>query len=70
MVTGYNLTGFVTTGFGDSERRAAGPFLTIRLKFDEESLVGLSRSLTRRPGTDRRPTDAGSGPVSQPTPSE
>ena len=55
MVTGYNLTGFTTSGFSDTERRAAGPFLTIRFKFDEETITGLSRWWSR---------------ASQPTPSE
>lgn len=49
LVGGYNVTGFGETGFGDGERRNAGPFLTARFKFDEETLVGLSRRLSAAP---------------------
>ncbi|HEY3174337.1 MAG TPA: hypothetical protein VGK94_01110 [Candidatus Polarisedimenticolia bacterium] len=43
VVGGYNVTGFTESGFGDSDRRAAGPFLSVRFKFDEETLAGLSK---------------------------
>jgi hypothetical protein len=46
IVGGYNMTGFSESGFGDSDRRAAGPFLSVRFKFDEETLGGL---LKRQP---------------------
>jgi len=45
VVAGYNFTGFEADGFGDQDRRSAGPFLSLRFKFDEESLIGLSRKL-------------------------
>ena len=56
MVAGYNVTGFSTVGFGDTDRRTAGPFLTLRFKFDEESLIGLSRGLQARRGEEFKRT--------------
>jgi len=47
LVGGFNVTGISTSGFADSERREAGPFFTMRFKFDESTLLGLARALPR-----------------------
>ncbi|HET9482214.1 MAG TPA: hypothetical protein VFP98_10710, partial [Candidatus Polarisedimenticolia bacterium] len=54
FVGGFNVTGFAEPGFGDSDRRAAGPFLTVRFKFDEESLVGLAGRFSSTPNAGRK----------------
>lgn len=43
LVGGYNITGFEESGFGDNDRRSIGPFFSVRFKFDEETIVGLTR---------------------------
>jgi hypothetical protein len=48
LVAGYNVSGFSAAGFADAERREAGPFLTMRFKFDEQTLLGFAQS-TQRP---------------------
>lgn len=40
-VAGYNITGFSDEKFPDGDRRAQGPFLSLRFKFDESLFAGL-----------------------------
>jgi hypothetical protein len=47
IVGGYNVAGFSESGFGDSDRRAAGPFLSVRFKFDRD--WGLLKRQPQRP---------------------
>ena len=49
VVGGYNLTGFSQKGFGDADKRETGPFLSVRFKFDEESLAGISQAFRPNP---------------------
>lgn len=42
FVGGYNVTGFSDQRFPDGERRAQGPFVTLRFKFDETLFGGLT----------------------------
>jgi hypothetical protein len=42
FVGGYNVTGFSDQRFPDGERRAQGPFVTLRFKFDETLFGGLN----------------------------
>ncbi len=42
VVGGYNVTGFSDRRFPDGERRSQGPFLSLRFKFDESLLGGLT----------------------------
>ncbi|HET6372263.1 MAG TPA: hypothetical protein VFG76_03085, partial [Candidatus Polarisedimenticolia bacterium] len=46
VIGGYNLTGFKENGFGDTDRRSAGPFLSVRFKFDEETVLGLAKKMS------------------------
>jgi hypothetical protein len=41
LVAGYNVSGFSDTRFPDGEKRAKGPFISLRFKFDESLLAGL-----------------------------
>lgn len=41
LVAGYNVTGFSDERFPDGERRARGPFVSLRFKFDESLFAGL-----------------------------
>src|SRR5262249_718038 len=54
LVGGYNVTGFSEAGFGDSDQRSAGPFLTVRFKFDEDTFVGLGQELRKRDPVEER----------------
>ncbi|HKY32057.1 MAG TPA: hypothetical protein VJV23_05925 [Candidatus Polarisedimenticolia bacterium] len=47
-VGGYNLTGFDDKGFLDADRRAGGPFFTLRFKFDEGTVAGLATEISKR----------------------
>jgi uncharacterized repeat protein (TIGR01451 family) len=40
---GYNVTGFADRDFEASRYMRSGPFVTLKLKFDQESLAGLKR---------------------------
>ncbi len=40
-VAGYNITGFSDAKFPDGDRRAQGPFFSLRFKFDESLFGGL-----------------------------
>ncbi len=41
VVGGYNVTGFSASGFPGADRTDAGPFVSLRFKFDEEILSWL-----------------------------
>jgi hypothetical protein len=40
---GYNASGFVDTDFADGDFTAAGPYITFRFKFDQQSLRDLAQ---------------------------
>ncbi len=53
LVAGYNIAGFKAGGFGDGDLRDAGPFLSVRFKFDEETVLGLTHALAGKARSDQ-----------------
>jgi hypothetical protein len=46
---GYNFAGFTDTTFIAAERTERGPFLSLRFKFDENSLASIKDLRLDRP---------------------
>ncbi len=62
LVAGYNVTGFSDEQFPDGNQRSRGPFISLRFKFDE-SLIG---GLTGSPAKEAQPDSAGLGASARP----
>jgi uncharacterized repeat protein (TIGR01451 family) len=45
---GYNVVGFNDRDYGDERYTRSGPYVTLRFKFDQESLAGLGLGRSRR----------------------
>ena len=44
----YNFRDFTDSDYADARRTRAGPFVTLRFKFDQTTLEGLSQTSARR----------------------